>query len=118
MTTPEVEGNVRQLDNEVQSIYDLLDAMSTTQRGIAATQQRHGNRLDELAAGIEGLGHRVEALENRFEGLASRFERLEDRVGGLDDKVEGLAAVQAEHTATLDGHTAKLDEILVLLRDR
>ena len=111
MTTPEVERKVGQLDSDVHSIYDLLDAMSTTQRGIAATQQRHGNRLDELAAGIEGLGHRVEALENRFEGLASRFERLENRVGDLDDKVEALAVGQAEHST-------KLDEILALLRGR
>lgn len=42
MTTPAgIERKVRQLDNDVQSIYEFL-------AGISATQNRHGNRLDEI----------------------------------------------------------------------
>jgi hypothetical protein len=42
MTTPDVERTVRQLDNDVQSIYEMLAK-------IEATQNRHGNRLGEIA---------------------------------------------------------------------
>lgn len=38
-----VPRKLRQLDNDVQSVYGMLT-------GIAGTQLRHGNRLDELAA--------------------------------------------------------------------
>ncbi len=41
-TPPEVARKVRQLDNDVQAIYEML-------AGISATQQRQGHRLDEIA---------------------------------------------------------------------
>ncbi|MFC0112296.1 hypothetical protein [Kibdelosporangium aridum] len=44
MASPaEIERKVRQLDNDVQSIYELLAT-------IEATQKRQGNRLNEIAA--------------------------------------------------------------------
>jgi hypothetical protein len=44
MATPaEVERKVRQLDNDVQSIYEMLAT-------IEATQKRQSNRLNEIAA--------------------------------------------------------------------
>jgi hypothetical protein len=42
-TPPEIARKVRQLDNDVQAIYEML-------AGISATQQRQGNRLEEIAA--------------------------------------------------------------------
>ena len=42
-TPPEIARKVRQLDNDVQAIYELL-------AGISATQLRQGNRLEEIAA--------------------------------------------------------------------
>lgn len=41
-TPPEIARKVRQLDNDVQAIYEML-------AGISATQQRQGNRLEEIA---------------------------------------------------------------------
>lgn len=46
----EVERKVRQLDNDVQSIYEILSRLEGTQDKLVATQRRHGNRLDEIAA--------------------------------------------------------------------
>ena len=44
MTTPAgIQKKIRQLDNDVQAIYELLT-------GIQATQTRQGNRLEEIAA--------------------------------------------------------------------
>ena len=39
----EIERKVRQLDNDIQAIYDLLAA-------VEATQKRHENRLNEIVA--------------------------------------------------------------------
>lgn len=45
MTSPsDLERKVRQLDHDVQSIYELLSS-------IQATQRRHGNRLEEITEG-------------------------------------------------------------------
>jgi len=41
MSAPDLTRDVRQLDNDVQSIYELL-------AGISATQLRQGNRLVEI----------------------------------------------------------------------
>jgi hypothetical protein len=43
MTTIDLGRKVRQLDNDVQAIYEML-------AGITATQHRQGNRLEEIAA--------------------------------------------------------------------
>jgi hypothetical protein len=43
MSTPDLTRKVRQLDNDVQAVYEML-------AGIAATQQRQANRLEELTS--------------------------------------------------------------------
>ena len=47
-TPPEIARKVRQLDIDVQAIYEML-------AGISATQHRQGNRLEEIAAGQTDL---------------------------------------------------------------
>lgn len=44
--SPHIVRKVRQLDNDVQAIYEMLI-------GIQATQGRHGSRLDEISAVVE-----------------------------------------------------------------
>ncbi|MEQ4209186.1 hypothetical protein [Actinopolymorpha sp. B9G3] len=84
---PDVQRKVRQLDNDVQSIYELLVT-------IQVTQQRQGNRLDELASDVGVLKSDVGVLKSDVGVLKSDVARL-----------------QAEHGA-------KLDAILDLLRNR
>ncbi len=80
-TPPDIARKVRQLDHDVQAIYEML-------AGISATQQRQGNRLEEIAA-------------SQAESAASQAE---------------LATTQAELAATQAEHGTKLDAILELLR--
>lgn len=54
-TPPELERKVRQLDNDVQSIYEMLAR-------ITATQQRHGNRLEEISAGQSEQDGKLDAI--------------------------------------------------------
>lgn len=71
-----MERKVRQLDNDVQSIYDLLAA-------IQGTQLRHGNRFDEL-------DDKMTSLEGRMTSLEARMTSLEGKVDGL---AEGMQSV-------------------------
>jgi outer membrane murein-binding lipoprotein Lpp len=96
MTTvpPDVQRKVRQLDNDVQSIYELLAT-------IQATQQRQGNRLDELATDVGSLKSDVGSLKLDVGSLKSD-------VGSLRSDVVRLRTE----------HGAKLDAILDHLRGR
>jgi chromosome segregation ATPase len=114
---------VRQLDNDVQSIYGLLEGITETQHkhstaladlsvavtSIRATQQRQYNRLDELDARAEGLEAGLTEVRatlsrhgTRLDGFDTRFDQLESKVDGLDTKFTGL----------FDGLGTKLDQIL------
>ncbi|ONI92649.1 hypothetical protein ALI22I_02575 [Saccharothrix sp. ALI-22-I] len=56
MASPaEVERKVRQLDNDVQSIYEMLAT-------IEATQKRQGNRLAEIAGAQAEHGAKLDTI--------------------------------------------------------
>ena len=145
MTTPaEMQRKVRQLNNDVTSIYDLLkgirdtqkkqgvhlEAVASGQTRIAAVQLRHGNRLDELAGQLEEIAStqaKFDATQerhgNRLDELAATQDehttKLDEHTTKLDEhttKLDGLATTVDEHTTTLAEHTTKLDAILDLLR--
>ena len=76
MNPTELDRKVRQLDNDVQSIYEML-------ADISATQRRQGNRLDEHSA-ILGehtaiLGEHTEILNDHTSKLDRIISLLEDR---------------------------------------
>jgi chromosome segregation ATPase len=89
-----LERKVRQLDNDVQSIYEMLSA-------IQGTQLRHGNRLDEL-------DQKVDSLDQKVVGLDQKVVGLDQKVVGLDQKLEAM-------DRKFDG---KFDQVLELLRAR
>lgn len=64
-----IDRKVRQLDNDVQSIYEMLAA-------IQGTLTRHGNRFNEI--------------DERFDGLEARFDGLESRVDGMAGDVTSI----------------------------
>ena len=103
MNPVELERKVRQVDNDVQSIYVML-------AGIQGTQERHTNRLNELAARLDvvndELGSRIDAVENR---LGSRIDAVENRLGRVEDRLGGVEN-------RLGGVESRLDEVLDLLR--
>jgi hypothetical protein len=96
MTIPaDLERKVRRLDNDVQAIYEML-------AGISATQQRHGNRLNELDGRLTDLDGRLVAVDGRLVAVDGRLVAMDGRLTDLDGR---LTAV--------DG---KLDIIVELLR--
>lgn len=91
---PEVGRKVRQLDNDVVSIYDLLDELRGDVRRIAGSQLRHTSRLDHV--------------EDRLHGVETKLATVDDRLTSIDDRVAGIDT----QLTTLDG---KLDRIIQLV---
>ncbi len=98
----EIERKLRQLDNDVQSIYTMLSA-------IQGTQERHTNRLGELAVKVDSLDGKVDTLGAKVESLDTKIDTLATSVDSLDTKIDTLAT----RVDSLDG---KIDTVLALLR--
>lgn len=79
MTPAEVERKVRQLDNDVESIYELLNRISIT-------QQRHGNRVGELT-------EMVAAHDARFDSMGQRLDSMDGRLGRIETGLETVLAI-------------------------
>ncbi len=82
----EVERKVRQLDNDVQSIYTMLSA-------IQGTQERHTNRLGELAVKVDSLDTKIDTLGARVDSLDTKIDTLATRVDSLDTKIDTVLAL-------------------------
>ncbi len=70
----EIERKVRQLDNDVRSIYEMLST-------ITSTQTRHGNRLNEIAAVQSDHGQK---LDDQGQKLDDQGQKLDDHGQKLD----------------------------------
>ncbi len=68
----EVERKMRQLDDDVQSIYTMLSA-------IHGTQERHTNRLGELAV--------------RRDSLDTGLDNVETKLGSVDTRLDAVLAL-------------------------
>ena len=86
MGPAEMERKVRQLDNDVQSIYDILGS-------IQATQQRHGNRFDEIDRRLEGHDHRFDIVDKKLGALDQKVGTLDQTVGTIDQKLDTVIAL-------------------------
>jgi chromosome segregation ATPase len=107
MTLPiDVQRKVRQLDNDVQSIYELL-------AGIAATQSRHGNRFEELETKLDTVG---QELEGKIDAVREELGTVRGELGTVRGE---LGTVRQELEAKLDtvrGELeAKLDTVIRLV---
>jgi chromosome segregation ATPase len=97
---------VRQLDNDVEAIYGLLEGITESQQkhstaladlsvaitGVRATQQRQYNRLDEMDARVEGLQAGVTDVKATLSRYGGRLDNFDARFDGLEEKVDGLSA--------------------------
>jgi len=83
MTSPALERKVRQLDNDVQSIYEMLSTIS-------GTQLRQGNRLEEIDQRLESVESKVDALDGKFDALDGKVDALDGKVDALDGKVDSM----------------------------
>jgi chromosome segregation ATPase len=97
MSPAETTRKIRQLDSDVESIYEMLAA-------IAGTQTRHGNRLQEQAEKLDTLESKVDALDTKVSSLDTKVGSLETKVSSLETKVDSLQT--------------SMDSVLEILRSR
>lgn len=112
VTTPEIGRKVRQLDNDVQAIYEMISKIDKTQQG-------HTTRLNGIDTHLEGIDTRLGGIDTRLGGIDTRVGAVETQLAGLATQVGGLTAQVGGLTAqvgeladsftTMDG---KLDEVL------
>jgi chromosome segregation ATPase len=70
MSSPaELDRKIRQLDNDVQSIYELLSS-------IQATQRRHGNRLEEIAAAQAGQDTKLDVHDAKLDTQNAKLDTI------------------------------------------
>jgi hypothetical protein len=69
MSRVEVERRIRQLDHDVQSIYEMLAT-------IHGTQQRHGNRLGELNVKVDSLEGKFATLDSKLATVDGKIDRV------------------------------------------
>jgi septal ring factor EnvC (AmiA/AmiB activator) len=79
MASPEFEHRVSQLRHDVDDVYELLDRTNKTVATISATQQRHGNRLEEIQSSLDLT--------------VGRLDRLEQNQRDQGDKLDAILAV-------------------------
>jgi len=82
----EIERKVRQIDNDVQSIYTMLSA-------IQGTQERHTNRLGELAVKVDSLDTKVNTLGATVDSLDTKIDTLTSTVDTLTGKIDTAVAL-------------------------
>ncbi len=68
---------------------------------IQGTQERHTNRLGELAVKVDGLEIKVDTLDGKVDGLDAKVDTVDGRFDSLETQVR-----------TLGG---KIDTVLTLL---
>ncbi len=85
MSPVELERKVRQLDNDVQSIYELLNSISST-------QQRHTNRLGELAVKVDTIEGRINALDTKVDALDTKVDSVDEKLDAVLELLRGDAS--------------------------
>jgi chromosome segregation ATPase len=105
MAELDVDRKVRQLDNDVREIYEILER-------ICDTQQEHGSALGRTDAKVDRLEAKTDRLEVKADRLEVKVDRLEATAGGLAGSVERLEATAGATDAKVDRLGANLDRVL------
>lgn len=100
--TAGLERKVRQLDNDVHAIYEILGRVESSQHAMRGTQLRHGNRLDEIDARLETQERKIDEIDDRLQSLDGKVQLLDDKVAQIGDR--------------LQSQEQKLDQIIGLLK--
>jgi archaellum component FlaC len=104
VTTPEIGRKVRQLDNDVQAIYEMISKIDKTQQG-------HTTRLNGIDTRLDGIDTHLEGIDTRLGGIDTRLGGIDTRVGAVETQLAGLATQVGGLTAQVGGLTAQVGEL-------
>ena len=66
----------RQMRNDVDDSYALLESVAKSINTISATQRRHSNRLEEVQQSLDLQAGRLDRMEDNQRQQAGRLERV------------------------------------------
>jgi flagellar capping protein FliD len=86
---PQIELRVSRLENDSDSIYDLITE-------IGSTQKEHSQRLNKiettLTTRFDTIDARFETMDARFETMDARFETIDARFDTMDARFDTIDA--------------------------
>lgn len=74
-----------QLRHDVDDVYALVDATNQTVSALAATQRRHGVRLEEIQQTLDLHSARFDRMDARFDGMGARFDGMDARFDRMEE---------------------------------
>ncbi|MGH8896516.1 MAG: hypothetical protein ACRDZ4_05690 [Egibacteraceae bacterium] len=83
MTPAEIERKVRQLDNDVQSIYGMLAEISITQR-------RQGNRLNEMDGKLDEMDGKLSSMDGKLNSMDGKLNSMDGKLNSMDGKLNSM----------------------------
>jgi septal ring factor EnvC (AmiA/AmiB activator) len=79
----EAERKIRQLDHDVQSIYEMLAE-------IAATQRRHGNRLAEVDTKLTDVDTKLTDVDTKLAQTAGNMTEVNGKLSAMNGRLDTI----------------------------
>ncbi|HET6876089.1 MAG TPA: hypothetical protein VFH38_01015 [Jatrophihabitans sp.] len=79
---PQIELRVSRLENDRDSVYELIS-------DIRSTQQEHSRRFD-------AVDQRLDRVDERFDAVDQRLDTVDERLGSLDQRLGSIATTLTE----------------------
>lgn len=89
MTNAQIEKKLRQHDNEIVAIYDMLAA-------IRGTVDQHTTMLTAIQGRLSSHDARLEGHDTRFDTIDARFDRIDTRLDTIDTRLDTIDGALAE----------------------
>jgi predicted nucleic acid-binding Zn-ribbon protein len=74
---PQLELRVSRLENDRDSIYEILVRLSSV-------QELHSRRLEAIEVRLDAIEVRLEAIEVRLDAIEARLDRSDGRLGRIE----------------------------------
>ena len=84
------------LENETESIYELISDMRVTQLAHGRRLDGIGRRFGGIDRRFDGIGQRFDGVDRRFDGMDGRFDTIDRRLDGMDGRLETIDSTLTE----------------------
>ncbi len=111
MGSPELKRKVRQHDNDLAAIYEIVAGHSDDLIEIKATLAEHGSKLAEHGSKLDAQGAKLDAQGAKLDAQGAKLDAQGAKLAEVDWKLDHLSSTVVEQGT-------KLDELLALLRGR
>lgn len=114
------------LENDTESIYELLAAIGTTQTEhshrldgvetrlteLGTTLDEHTRQLEAVETRLDGIDTRLDGIDTRLDGIDTRLDGVETRLDGVETTLIGIGSTLEDHSRRFEGMEGTLAEIV------